>query len=46
MFVDDGEVEITPIATEARIKKNLDATFDQLLSEFSGKRKHIWRHAL
>jgi len=35
MFVDDGEVEITPIATEARIKKNLDATFDQLLSEFS-----------
>ena len=35
MFVDDGEVEITPIATQARIKKNLDATFDQLLRDFS-----------
>lgn len=37
MFVDDGEVVITPIATQARIKKNLDATFEQLLSKFTQK---------
>lgn len=39
MFVEDGEVEITPIVTQAKIRSNLDASFDQLLSEFASEQE-------
>jgi len=35
MFVTEGEVEITPVATECTIRNNLNASFEELLARYN-----------
>lgn len=39
MFIEDGEVEITPVVTQAKIRNNLNASFDELLNEFDAEQE-------